>query len=99
MSKRKKPKLPPLPEGVTLKDIAPMFEQTIVAICRERRMHRRFRAADIDRIVSGITTDDVAATLEEFAGYIEREDWDTIVAMATQEQTRRAIRTALKMRL
>ena len=99
MAKRKRAKLPPLPEGVTLKDIAPVFERTIVAICRERRMHRRFRPADIDRIVSGITTDDVAATLEEFAGYIEREDWDALVQMASQEQTRRAIRAALKMRL
>ena len=99
MAKRKRPKLPPLPEGVTLKDIAPIFERTIVAICRERRMHRRFTPADIDRIVSSVTTDDVAAILEEFAGYIEREDWDAIVQMATQEQTRRAIRAALKMRL
>jgi len=99
VAKRKRPKLPPLPEGVTLKDIAPIFERTIVAICRERRMHRRFTPADIDRIVSSVTTDDVAAILEEFAGYIEREDWDAIVQMATQEQTRRAIRAALKMRL
>ena len=99
MAKRKRPKLPPLPEGVTLKDIAPIFERTIVAICRERRMHRRFTPADIDRIVSSVTTDDVAAILEEFAGYIEREDWDALVQMASQEQTRRAIRAALKMRL
>ena len=99
MAKRKKQRLPPLPEGVTLKDIAPVFERTIVAICRERRMHRRFTPADIDRIVSGITTDDVAATLEEFAGYIENEDWDALVQMASQEQTRRAIRTGLRMRL
>ena len=99
MAKRKRPKLPPLPEGVTLKDIRPIFEKTLVAICRERRMHRRFTPADIDRIVSGITTDDVAAILEEYAGYIEREDWDAIVQMATQEQTRRAIRTGLRMRL
>lgn len=99
MAKRKKQRLPPLPEGVTLKDIAPIFERTIVAICRERRMHRRFTPADIDRIVSSVTTDDVVAILEEYAGYIEREDWDAIVQMATQEQTRRAIRTALKMRL
>lgn len=99
MAKRKRAKLPPLPEGVTLKDITPIFERTIVAICRERRMHLRFTPADIDRIVSSVTTDDVAAILEEYAGYIEREDWDAIVAMATQEQTRRAIRAALKMRL
>lgn len=99
MAKRKRPKLPPLPEGVTLKDIRPIFEKTLVAICRERRMHRRFTPADIDRIVSSVTTDDVAAILEEYAGYIEREDWDAIVQMATQEQTRRAIRAALKMRL
>ena len=99
MAKRKRPKLPPLPEDVTLKDIVPIFERTIVAICRERRMHRRFTTADIDSIVSSVTTDDVAATLEEFAGYIEREDWDALVQMASQEQTRRAIRAALKMRL
>ena len=99
MAKRKRAKLPPLPEDVTLKDIAPIFERTIVAICRERRMHRRFRAAEIDRIICAVTTDDVAATLEELSEYIENEDWDAIVQMASQEQTRRAIRTGLRMRL
>ena len=93
MAKRKRAKLPPLPEDVTLKDITPIFERTIVA------MHRRFTPADIDRIVSSVTTDDVAAILEEYAGYIEREDWDALVQMASQEQTRRAIRTGLRMRL
>ena len=98
MAKRKKPKLPPLPEGVTLKDIAPLFERTIVAICRERRMHRRFTPADIDRIVSGITTDDVAATLEEFSEYIEAEDWDALATLAAQEQTRRILRQSVRLR-
>jgi hypothetical protein len=96
MAKRKRQRLP---DGVTLKDIRPIFEKTLVAICREHRMHRRFTPADIDRIVSSVTTDDVAAILEEYAGYIENEDWDALVQMASQEQTRRAIRTALKMRL
>jgi hypothetical protein len=40
-----------------------------------------------------------AGTLEEFSEYIENEDWDAIVQLATQEQTRRAIRTGLRMRL
>jgi hypothetical protein len=90
--KRKRPKLPPLPEGVTLKDASTIFEKTIVAICREGRMQRRFTPADIDLIICGITTDDVAAILEEFGGYIEREDWDALVQLATQERTMRMLR-------
>lgn len=89
MKRRKRPRLP---DGVTLKDVAPMFERTIVAICREGRMQRRFTPADIDCIICSITTEDVAATLEEFAGYLEREDWDALVQLATQERTRRMIR-------
>ena len=90
--KRKRPRMPPLPEGVTLKDVAPMFERTIVAICREDRMQRRFTPVDIDCIICSITTEDVAATLEEFAGYIEREDWDALVQLAARERTRRMLR-------
>lgn len=40
--KRKRPRLP---DGVALKDVAPMFERTIVAICRESRMQRRIHAS------------------------------------------------------
>jgi hypothetical protein len=90
--KRKRPKLPHLPEGVTLKDVAPMFERTIVSVCREMGYHRRFTPVEIDRIICSITTDDVAAILEEFAGYIEREDWDGLVQLATRERTMRMIR-------
>ena len=90
--KRKRPRLPPLPDGVTLKDASMIFERTIVAICREGRMQRRFTPADIDRIICSITTDDVAAVLEEYAGYIEREDWDALVQLATQERTMRMLR-------
>ncbi len=90
--KRKRPRLPPLPEGVTLKDVAPMFEKTIVSICRERKMQYRFSPADIDLIVRAVTTDDVAAILEEYAGYLEREDWDALVQLATQERTRQMLR-------
>jgi hypothetical protein len=90
--KRKRPKLPPLPEGVTLKDASCIFERTIVAICREGRMQRRFTPADIDLIIRAVTTDDVAAVLEEFAGYLEREDWDALVQLAARERTRRMIR-------
>lgn len=87
--KRKRPRLP---DGVTLKDVAPMFERTIVAICREGRMQHRFTPVDIDRIICAITTDDFAGTLEEFSVYLEREDWDGLVQLATQERTRRMLR-------
>lgn len=87
--KRKRPRLP---DGVTLKDVAPMFERTIVAICRESRMQRRFTPVDIDCIICSITTEDFAGTLEEFAGYIEREDWDALVQLAAQERTMRMLR-------
>lgn len=87
--KRKKPRLP---EGVTLKDVIPMFERTLVAVCRECGMHRRFTPIDIDQIICSITTDDFAGTLEELGVYIEDEDWDTIVALAKQEQTMRMLR-------
>ena len=90
--KRKRPRLPPLPDGVTLKDASSIFERTIVAICREGRMQRRFTPADIDLIIRAVTTDDVATVLEEYAGYIEREDWDALVQLATQERTMRMLR-------
>jgi hypothetical protein len=87
--KRKRPKLP---DDVTLKDASRIFEKTIVSICRERKMQNRFAPADIDLIIRAVTTDDVAAVLEEYAGYLEREDWDALVQLATQERTRRMIR-------
>jgi hypothetical protein len=55
-------------------------------------MQRRFTPADIDLIICSITTGDVAAILEEFAGYIEREDWDGLAQLAAQERTRRMLR-------
>ena len=95
MAKRKKQRLP---EGVTLKDVTQVFEKAMVALSRDHNIHRRFKPQDIDRIVQTCVAE-YAGTLEEFAGYIENEDWDALVQMASQEQTRRAIRTGLRMRL
>ena len=86
------------PDGVTLKDVTRVFEKSVVALCRDHNMHRRFKPQDIDRIVQTCVAE-YASTLEEFSEYIENEDWDALVQMASQEQTRRAIRAALKMRL
>jgi DnaJ-domain-containing protein 1 len=77
---------------VTLKDASFIFEKTIVSICREGRMQRRFTPADIDLIIRAVTTEDVAAVIEEYASYIEREDWDALVQLAAQERTMRMLR-------
>ena len=95
MAKRKCQRLP---EGVTLKDVTQVFEKAMVALSRDHNVHRRFKPQDIDRIVKACVAE-YASTLEEFSEYIENEDWDALVQMASQEQTRRAIRAALKMRL
>ena len=95
MAKRKRQRLP---DGVTLKDVTQVFEKTMVALSRDHNIHRRFKPQDIDRIVQACLPE-FASTLEEFSEYIENEDWDALVQMASQEQTRRAIRTGLRMRL
>ena len=95
MAKRKRQRLP---DGVTLKDVTQVFEKAMVALSRDHNVHRRFKPQDIDRIVKACVAE-YASTLEEFSEYIEREDWDALVQMASQEQTRRAIRTGLRMRL
>ena len=95
MAKRKRQRLP---DGVTLKDVTQVFEKAMVALSRDHNIHRRFKPQDIDRIVQACVAE-YASTLEEFSEYIENEDWDALVQMASQEQTRRAIRAALKMRL
>ena len=95
MAKRKRQRLP---DGVTLKDVTQVFESTIVSLCRDHNVHRRFKPQDIDRIVQTCVAE-YASTLEEFSEYIENENWDALVQMASQEQTRRAIRTGLRMRL
>ena len=95
MAKRKRQRLP---DGVTLKDVTQVFERAMVALSRDHNVHRRFKPQDIDRIVKACVAE-YASTLEEFSGYIENEDWDALVQMASQEQTRRAIRTGLRMRL
>jgi chaperonin GroEL (HSP60 family) len=95
MAKRKRQRLP---DGVTLKDVTQVFEKAMVALSRDHNVHRRFKPQDIDRIVKACLPE-FAATLEELSEYIEREDWDALVQMASQEQTRRAIRTGLRMRL
>lgn len=95
MAKRKRQRLP---DGVTLKDVTQVFEKAMVALSRDHNVHRRFKPQDIDRIVQACLPE-FAATLEELSEYIENEDWDALVQMASQEQTRRAIRTGLRMRL
>jgi chaperonin GroEL (HSP60 family) len=94
VAKRKKQRLPDVPTT----DATQLFESTIVSLCRDHNVHRRFKPQDIDRIVKACVAE-YASTLEEFSEYIENEDWDALVQMASQEQTRRAIRTAIKMRL
>jgi hypothetical protein len=91
MAKRKRARVPTT-------DATKLFESTVVALCRDHNVHRRFKPQDIDRIVQTCVAE-YAGTLEEFSEYIENEDWDALVCMASQEQTRRAIRTALKIRL
>jgi chaperonin GroEL (HSP60 family) len=95
VAKRKKQRLP---DGVTLKDVTQVFEKAMVALSRDHNIHRRFKPQDIDRIVQACLPE-FASTLEELSIYIENEDWDALVAMASQEQTRRAIRAGLRMRL
>ena len=96
MAKRKRQRLP---DGVTLKDVTQVFEKAVVALSRDHNIHRRLpRPDDIDKVVKTLVAE-YAATLEEFSEYIENEDWDALVQMASQEQTRRAIRTGLRMRL
>ena len=95
MAKRKRQRLP---DGVTLKDVTQVFEKAMVTLSRDHNIHRRFKPQDIDRIVQTCVAE-YASTLEEFSEYIEREDWDALVQMASQEQTRRAIRAGLRMRL
>ena len=95
MAKRKRQRLP---EGVTLKDVTQVFEKAMVTLSRDHNIHRRFKPQDIDRSVKACVAE-YASTLEEFSEYIENEDWDALVQMASQEQTRRTIRTGLRMRL
>ena len=46
MAKRKKQRLPDVPTT----DATQLFESTIVAMCRDHNVHRRFKPQDIDRI-------------------------------------------------
>jgi hypothetical protein len=91
MVKRKRARVPTT-------DATELFESTVVALCRDHNVHRRFKPQDIDRIVQTCVAE-YAGTLEELSIYIENEDWDAIVQLATQEQTRKAIRAGLRMRL
>jgi hypothetical protein len=95
VAKRKKQRLP---DGVTLKDVPEVFEKTLVALSRDHNIQRRLKVADIDRLLDCLLSE-FAGTLEELSIYIENEDWDAIVQLATQEQTRKAIRAGLRMRL
>ena len=92
MAKRKRARVPTT-------DATELFESTVVALCRDHNIHRRLpRPDDIDKVVKTLVAE-YAATLEEFSEYIENEDWDELVRMASQEQTRKAIRAGLRMRL
>ena len=72
-------------------DTLRLFEQTVVAMCRERGLHKTMTPREIDRIVR-VMVGYYAGTLEELSIYIEDEDWDTLHYLAKQEQTRRLIR-------
>ena len=71
-------------------DAMEVFERTVVASCRERGYGRRYTPVEIDRIVRG-AVEDFAGSLEELAGYIEREDWEGLCALARQTETLRAM--------
>ena len=72
-------------------DAMHLFEQTVIAMCRERGLHKTMTPREIEKIVRVLLCY-YTGTLEELSLYIEDEDWDELVALAKQEQTRRLIR-------
>lgn len=68
-------------------DAMPIFERTVIAMCRERG-HQRYTPVEIDQTVR-MAVDDFVGTLEELADYIEREDWDALDMLAKQTRTLR----------
>ena len=72
-------------------DAMEVFEREVVRMCRERGCQRRFSPEEIDYIVRAMVGS-FAETLEDLAGYIEREDWDGLAALARQTETMRMLR-------
>lgn len=70
-------------------DAMPIFERTVIAMCRERG-HQRYTPVEIDQTVR-LAVDDFTGTLEELADYIEREDWAALDMLAKQTQTLRML--------
>lgn len=74
-----------------VRPVQDVFERTMVELCRDLGYHRRYRPAEIDLIVrSGVEA--FASTVEELGDMVEAEEWDEIAALATQTETRRALR-------
>ena len=73
------------------KDLIPIFERTCIDMgsvtSRALRMTRHEADVTVERMLGMF-----AESVQELADLIEAEDWDTLVALARQEQTRRMIR-------
>lgn len=74
-----------------LQDARDVFERTVIAMCRERGLHRRLSPGDIGNIVEAMT-DEFAGTLDELESFVSREEWDEIHALAQRERTMAAAR-------
>lgn len=72
-------------------DVQRLFEKTVVEMFRERGLHKTMTPVEIDRVLQACVPH-FGDTLDEYATYVECEDWDTLYYLAKQEQTRRMIR-------
>lgn len=84
MSRKNHPRVPVV-------DAAKVFEDTVVSMVRESGYGRRFTTRELDALIRTLCVE-FGPSLEEFSEYLEREDWDGLVALATQERTMRALR-------
>ena len=80
-------------EGVSAPtvDLMETFERVCVEMGKPFARRYRWRRAEADATVA-LMCDSFADSVQELADLIEAEDWDTLVALARQEQTRRMIR-------
>ena len=84
-----------LPDDVFLKDVMPMFESTVIDSGKPYARRHRWSRRETDGALVNMG-DVLVDSLETLADYIEREDWDELVALAAQEQTRRMIRGGVR---
>lgn len=73
------------------KDLVPIFEAQCIDMgkveSRALRMTQHEADVTVERMLGMF-----AESVQELADLIEAEDWDTLVALARQEQTRKMIR-------